>query len=101
MVALISSCGMSKDEMAVYKECTDSAKYLDLYEKDGTHISKSDEGKGFVRKICLAREQLYVEGYRVGKTVKQSDYKVYQLSLMSNYSIRSIYMKQIKSGIEP
>lgn len=101
VVALISSCEMSDAEMTVYKECIDSAKKIDLYEKDGTHFSKTKEGKTFERRICLARAKLYEEGYRIGKTVKQGDYKVYQLSLMSNASVRSIYMKQIKSGIEP
>lgn len=49
----------------------------------------------------MFRTALLVEGYRIGQTVKQSDYKIYQLSLVSNASIRGIYMKQIQSGIEP
>ena len=88
MVALISSCGgMSDEKMAVYKVCADSVKHLDLYEKNGTHFSKTDEGERFEMKICLARAELYIEGYRIGKTAKESDFKVYQLYLMSDRTV--------------
>ena len=102
VVALISSCGgISDEEIAVYKVCANSVKHLDIYQKDGTHFSKTDVGKDFKLRICLARAELYIEGYRIGKTAKESDYKVYQLYLMSDRTVYDIYKELIKSGIEP
>lgn len=105
LVLLTSSCGMSDEEAAVYvaayKECADSVKLLDIYEKDGTHFSKTDEGKDFEGKICRARARLYTEGYRIGKTAIESDYKIYQLDLISDRTVYGMYKELIKSGIEP
>ena len=105
LVLLTSSCGMSDEEeavyVAVYKECTGSVKLLDIYHKDGTHFSKTDVGKDFERTVCGARARLYSEGYRIEKTAKQSDFKVYKLYLMSDRTVYGIYKELIKSGIEP
>lgn len=105
LVFLTSSCGMSDKEtaifLAVYKECTGSVKLLDIYEKDGTHFSKTDEGRDFERNICLARAKLYTEGYRIRKTTTESDYKIYQLDVVSDRTAYGMYKELIKSGIEP
>lgn len=95
------SCGMSEKEIDAYKECANSIKYLDIYEKDGTHFSKTDEAKHFEMTICSARAKLYVEGYRVKKVARQEDYKIYQLSTISNRKSYDMYKELIKSGIEP
>lgn len=105
IAGLISACGMTDEQnetlKVVYRECSESVKHLDIYEKDGTHFSKTSDGKKFEMRICLARAQLYAEGYRIGKTSNESDWKIYQLSLMSNRSVKAMYKDLIKSGIEP
>jgi len=101
MATLLSACGISDEEMSIYKECANSVKYLDIYQKDGAHFSETDVGREFKLRICGARAELYVEGYRIKKIARQSDYEVFQLYLLSDRQPYDTYKMLIESGIEP
>jgi hypothetical protein len=103
IVLTITSCGMPDKELAVYRECRDSMRYLDIYDKSGKHFTKVDDifKSEFEYKICGARAKLFIEGYRIKKTASQQDYKIYQLSLRNEEETYWIYKKLIESGIEP
>ncbi|CAM8377105.1 hypothetical protein MCECIE61_00638 [Candidatus Methylopumilus planktonicus] len=96
----ISSCGWSDKKMGAFKDCFDSAKNLDIYEKDGTHISETQDGKAFIVKVCSTRAELYEEGYRIKKIVQDEDYKIYYNSEIQGKRLKNIYQELIKSGKE-
>jgi hypothetical protein len=103
IVLSLISCGMSDKEIAVYRECLDSMKYLDIYDKSGNHFTEIDDlfKREFEYEICNARAKLFVEGYRIKKIANQQDYTIFQNSLMSDQKPYVIYKKLIESGIEP
>jgi hypothetical protein len=101
IVTLLSACGLSDKEMAIYRECANSVKYLDIYQKDGTHFSETVVGESFTFRICSARAKLYVKGYRIKKIAQQDDYYVWQNYLRSDHEPYYVYKKMIQSGIEP
>lgn len=84
----------------VFKECFDSAKNLDIYEKDGTHISQTQDGKVFIIKVCSTRADLFEEGYRIKKNIQDEDYKIYYHAEIQGKRLKNIYQELIKSGKE-
>ena len=84
--------------MSAFKECFDSAKNLDIYEKDGTHISETQDGKDFIIKVCSTRADLYEEGYRIKKIIQDEDYKIYYHSQIQGRGLKKIYKELIVSG---
>lgn len=98
---LLYSCSASEREKMAFKTCYDSVRYVDIYEKDGTHLSKTPEAEDFAITICTARARLYDEGYRISLKTDSHDWKVYQTSKFSSRSVYGIYKEAIKKGIEP
>ena len=96
----ISSCGWADAKLSAFKECFDSAMNLDIYEKDDTHFSKTQEGKMFITKVCTARIELYLEGYRIKKIVQDADYKIYLQSETQGPRLKKMYKNLIESGEE-
>lgn len=98
---LLTCCGVSEREKVAFKKCYESVKYVDIYEKDGTHLSNTSEGYDFAITICSARARLYDEGYRISLITNSNDWKVYQAHLFYNHSVYGIYKESIKKGIDP
>lgn len=90
-----------KIKQKIIKRCTETEKNLDIFLKDGTHISNTDEGKDFSFVICNARANLYIKGYRISQSMNNKDYRVYQLDRLGTYHAEDIYLKLIEQGVEP
>ena len=93
------SCGTSDKEIENRRYCMESAKYLDAYDEDGTHFSKTYSGKRAVREICKVKANLYTQGYRIKRHIHLDDIRLYQIHLASDKSLRSWYIRGIKDGM--
>jgi hypothetical protein len=100
------SCGMPEKEAvdfkAAYKECNDSMKLLDIYNKDGTHFTEKDDffRWDFISTVCSARARLYLDGYRIKKTARDEDVYIYRDSVKRNISIEKMFKHKVKSNNE-
>jgi hypothetical protein len=95
----LTSCGASEQEMKIRNYCASSASYLDAYDEDGTHFSKTYNGRRAVREICKVKASLYSQGYRIKKTLHLDDIKLYRIALASDKGLRSWYIRGIKDGM--
>lgn len=95
---LLASCGVSNEEKKIVRTCQESANRVDAYDEAGNHYSKTDLGREAVLRVCAAKAELYVEGYRISKNFYIQDIRIYRASIISDKKLTSIYKKAIKDG---
>lgn len=98
---LLASCGPSGHEVKIIESCKRSASTIDAYDEDGTHYSKTDFGSVVIRRVCEAKAELYVEGYRITRDFYPNDIDIFRVSLVSDESLTSIYKEAIETGASP
>lgn len=96
LISILSGCGLSGSEKQIFNACKASAQYLDAYTKEGVHLPDTESGKRLVFDVCWTKSELYVEGYRVSKTISLDDVALYRRHLMSELSLREVYLDAIR-----
>lgn len=95
---LAVGCGKSDRERELYAQCVQSAQYLDMYDRTGDHLPKTDLGKRIISDVCNVKAELYVEGYRVSTEFYRRDVAIFQQHFLRDQSLRGLYLRSISNN---